>query len=477
MNAVTAVSAGTVFVQGILSFFSPCVVPLLPVYMGYLAGGAAQEDENGAVRWPKKRMLVNTLFFVLGVSFVFFALGAGITALGGVFSGSRIWIARLSGAMIILLGLWQLGVFRRPAAMDRERRIPLDPSKLAMNPLSALLLGFTFSFAWTPCVGPALSSVLLMAASSDSAARGYLLIGLYTLGFVLPFLVLGFFTGEALNFFRAHRKAMRNTVKAGAVLLIAMGVLTAAGLTNTAAGLLARSSGGAAAAPAASSSPSVTDTAAAVSAPPVQSADVSAPAASSAAASGQSAAPAAAVQAPADAQTPQPAQTPAAAQTPQPAQTPAQTPQPAESTASPAPDFTLTDQYGVAHTLSACKGKVVFLNFWATWCGPCRSELGDIQALYNAHGSNSGDVVVLGAAAPGWSGEGTADEVAAFLSAGGYTYPVVMDAGAGAFRSYGVTAFPTTYIIGRDGAVFARSVGAMSGAKMESLVQQALSAG
>lgn len=107
--------------------------------------------------------------------------------------------------LIILFGLYQLGVFRS-RALSTERRLPIRLDRLSMNPAVAFLFGFTFSFAWTPCVGPALGSVLIMATSAGSSAQGFLLIGVYTLGFVLPFLAVGLFTGSLLDFFKNTRK-------------------------------------------------------------------------------------------------------------------------------------------------------------------------------------------------------------------------------------------------------------------------------
>ena len=104
-------------------------------------------------------MLVNTVFFVLGVSFAFFLLGFGFTALGQFFRENRVWFARISGAVMILFGLYQLGVFGRSQRLERERRLPFSLDRFTMGPIPALLLGFTFSFAWTPCIGPTLSSV------------------------------------------------------------------------------------------------------------------------------------------------------------------------------------------------------------------------------------------------------------------------------------------------------------------------------
>ena len=116
----TGVSAAAVFLQGILSFFSPCVLPLVPLYIGYLAGGAKSVDADGTVRYKRGRVMHNTVFFVLGVSFTFFALGLGFTALGRFFSDNRALFARIGGVLIILFGLYQLGVFRS-RALSTER--------------------------------------------------------------------------------------------------------------------------------------------------------------------------------------------------------------------------------------------------------------------------------------------------------------------------------------------------------------------
>ena len=129
----TGVSAAAVFLQGILSFFSPCVLPLVPLYIGYLAGGAKSVDADGTVRYKRGRVMRNTVFFVLGVSFTFFALGLGFTALGRFFSDNRALFARIGGVLIILFGLYQLGVFRS-RALSTERRLPIRLDRLSMNP-------------------------------------------------------------------------------------------------------------------------------------------------------------------------------------------------------------------------------------------------------------------------------------------------------------------------------------------------------
>ena len=413
----TSVSAVTVFLQGALSFFSPCVLPLVPLYVSYLAGGAAVVGEDGVRRYPRGKIFLNTLFFVAGISFAFFLLGLGLTALGAFFHDYQVWFARISGVIILLFGLYQLGLGKRTMLLEQEHRLPFHLNKLAMNPAVALVMGFTFSFAWTPCVGPTLSSVLLMASSAESSAAGFLLIGVYTLGFVLPFLAVGLFTGAVLDFFKAHQSVVRYTVKIGAVLLIVMGILTLTGATN---GLSADLAAG-------------TTTQEEPAAP--QDGTASGGAQEDAGGAQEES---------------------------------------GEIPVIPAPDFTLTDQYGETHTLSDYQGKTVFLNFWATWCGPCKMEMPDIQALYEEWDENAGDLVVLGVAGPGIGREGSAEDIAAFLEENGYTYPVVMDDTGTLFYQYGISAYPTTFMIDPEGNVFGYVQGAVSREIMDDIVEQTM---
>ena len=417
----TSVSAVTVFLQGALSFFSPCVLPLVPLYVSYLAGGAAVVDADGVRRYPRGRIFLNTLFFVVGISFAFFLLGLSLTALGSFFSDYQVWFARTSGVIILLFGLYQLGLGKRSLVLEREHRLPFRLDKLAMNPAVALVMGFTFSFAWTPCVGPTLSSVLLMASSAESSAAGFLLIGVYTLGFVLPFLAVGLFTGAVLDFFKSHQNVVRYTVKIGAVLLIAMGLLTLTGAAGSISADLAAISGTVQEAPAA-------------------------PQEDASSGGDQDAG----------------------------GETGGQAQEDAESPVVPAPDFTLTDQFGNSHTLSDYEGQTVFLNFWATWCGPCKMEMPDIQALYEEWGENAGDLVVLGVAGPDIGQEGSAEDIAAFLEENGYTYPVVMDDTGALFYQYGISAYPTTFMIDTAGNVFGYVQGAVSREIMDDIVDQTM---
>lgn len=467
----TTVPALTVFVQGLISFFSPCVLPLVPLYVSYLAGGARSVDEAGNIRYPRKKVLINTLFFVLGVSFAFFLLGFGFTALGQFFRNNRIWFARLSGIIMILFGLYQLGIFGQSKTLSGEHRLPFRLDKWSMGPAPALLLGFTFSFAWTPCVGPTLGSVLLMAGSSGSAMWSGVLIGVYTLGFVLPFLAVGLFTGTVLDFFKKHQNVVRYTVKIGAALLILMGIMTLTGFMNGITGYLSDFGGSNqnAVGESAQQESGTVDGAAdgtgnsqagegsresGAESGGASSASQTDPAVESGGASGA-------------------AQTDPAADGGS-AGTERQDGAQKEYAVIPAPDFTLTDQYGNEHKLSDYKGKTVFLNFWATWCGPCRSEMPEIQKLYESYGKNEEELIVLGVAGPNQGYEGSTEDIKDFLTENGYTFPVVMDEDGLAFAQYGIRAFPTTFMIDRDGNVFGYLETAMTGDIMESIVQQTM---
>ena len=385
----TGIPVLTVFLQGLLSFFSPCVLPLVPLYMGYFAGTSREGNR-------KVRIFINTVFFVLGISVAFFLLGFGFTTLGQFFNEQRIWLSRVSGIIMILLGLYQSGLLGSFSSLEKEHRIHLSVDRVAMGPLPALLLGFTFSFSWTPCVGPALTSVLLLASSSGQGGIAALLIGIYTIGFIIPFLLVGLFSDHVLTLFQRYKNAVKYTVKAGAFILIIMGVMTLTGFMNGVTNYLSDAS---------DSGVSTSD------------ADAS------------------------------------------------------QAEVMP-PDIQLADQYGISHQLSNYQGKTIFLNFWATWCGPCRSEMDDIQELYEKFGENQEDVIILGLAAPQWGKEGTEAEISAFLKENGYTYPVLMDHDGVWLSAYGIRAYPTTYFITPSGQLFGYIEGAMTKDIMESAIRQ-----
>ena len=217
-----------VFLEGFLSFFSPCVLPLIPVYISYLAGNGKKIDSNGTIVYERKIVFLNTLFFVLGISSVFFLLGLSFSALGVFFNQNKVLFSRIGGIIIIVMGLVQLDLVKFNF-LKMEKRFHLELTNKKMNPIIAYIMGFTFSFAWTPCVGPALSSVLILASNASNTFSGNMLVFIYTLGFIIPFIILGMFTTEALNFFKEKRNLVKYTIKAGGIILIIIGIMTFTG--------------------------------------------------------------------------------------------------------------------------------------------------------------------------------------------------------------------------------------------------------
>ncbi len=401
----------TVFLQGLISFFSPCVLPLLPLYIGYLSGGTGKW-EDGKFYYKKSKVMINTLFFVIGISFAFVLLGLGVSAVGSFLNSNQELFAKIGGVLVVLFGLYQLGIFGSSDFLGKERRLPFRLDKLAMSPFAALLMGFTFSFAWTPCVGPALTSVLLMAASTGTRAAGMGLIGVYTLGFVLPFLAVGIFATSLLGLFRKHMKVVQYTVKIGGILMIIMGILMFTGKMNAVTSYLSNIS----------SSQENTE-------------NVSG--------------------------------------TEEETGSPEETSETEDSKVIPALDFTLKDQFGNTHTLADYKGKTIFLNFWATWCGPCKAELPDIQKLYEKYSEETEEeVVVLGVAGPKMGNEKTEEEIIEFLEENELTYPVLMDTDWTLFQGYGISSFPTTFMIDKEGNVFGYVPGQLSYDIMEDIIRQ-----
>lgn len=425
--STNSISFILVFLEGFLSFFSPCIIPLIPIYMGYLAGNTDDIGEDGSISYNRKKVFFHTIFFVLGISSAFFILGMSFTAIGSFFQSNQLLFTRLAGILIIVLGLFQLGVFELKF-LNRDRRFNYRLSKKKTNPLIAFIMGFTFSFAWTPCVGPALSSVLILASSASSSLTGNLLVLLYAIGFIIPFMILGLFTTQALNFLDKHQKLLKYTVKVGGVILIIMGVMTFTGWMNGISGYL-------------NSFVSTTisdnnDNRQENLKEDLETSDMH-------------------------------------------NNEQIEVNEDSETKDIPIIDFTLIDQYGNEHTLSDYKGKVVFLNFWATWCPPCRKEMPDIQSLYNEYNQNQDDVIFLGVSNPRNENnintrEVDKDGIIRFLEENKLDFPVVFDESGEIFSLYGISSLPTTFLINKDGNIVGYAPGMLTKDIMKSVIEQTL---
>lgn len=445
----------TVFIQGLLSFFSPCVLPILPLYISYLSGGTGVRTEDGKIYYKRSKVLMHTICFVVGIGFAFFVLGMGASVLGTFFRSNQTMFARIGGIFVVLFGLYQIGILGDSMILGKERRLPFRLDKAAMSPWAAFAMGFTFSFAWTPCVGPVLAGVLLMAASAGTKASGFFLIGVYTLGLVLPFLAAGFFTTSLLELFKKYMGVVKYTVKVGGVLLVLLGFMMFTGKMNSITGYLSQlpSIKGNESQDPEKLSAKTDDTAKNGHENVEQKQEI-----------GQTSETGENVKENKD-----------AGETAADSQESKTDRDSGEEDKIPAPEFELKDQYGQVHKLSDYKGKTILLNFWATWCPPCRAELPDIQKIYEEYSTEGEEaLIVLGVAGPGMGEEKSQEEIAAFLEENGYTYPVLMDETWELFQEYGIYAFPTTFMIDREGNVFGYASGQLSYDILKDIIKQTM---
>jgi cytochrome c-type biogenesis protein len=215
------------FGAGILSFLSPCILPLVPPYLCFLAGASLEElTRYGPAPAVTRRAFVRALAFVLGFAVVFMALGAGASTLGRLVSEHLTLLSRIAGFVIVLLGLHMLGVFRWFLLM-REARFAVTTRPASV--LGAFVVGLAFAFGWTPCVGPVLASVLIIAGAEDSVGQGIGLLASYAAGIGVPFLIASLFTGPFLRWLSGFKRHLGTIEKVMGSALVATGLLIFSG--------------------------------------------------------------------------------------------------------------------------------------------------------------------------------------------------------------------------------------------------------
>jgi len=206
-------------VAGVLSFLSPCVLPIVPPYLAYMGGISMGEMTGGSA--ARRRVMLPALFFVLGLSTIFLLLGFTASAFGAFFLSNQTIFSKVAGAVVLIFGLHFLGVFRIPI-LDREAR--LDAGDRGGSAFGAYVLGLAFAFGWTPCIGPVLATILSLAAQEGSVQRGTILLGVYAAGLGIPFLLATIFIERSMGLMQRLKRHMKWIERAMGALLIVVGL-------------------------------------------------------------------------------------------------------------------------------------------------------------------------------------------------------------------------------------------------------------
>ena len=376
------------FTAGLLSFFSPCVLPLIPSYLSLLgaAGGIESSAENGQAGRKRAVLFIITLSFILGFTVVFIIFSIIISTTFLLMGGVSRYIRIAAGIIVIILGFNFFFDFL--SFLNYEKRF--HSGKKTKGLIGAFLAGAAFGAGWTPCIGPILTGVLFLAGQSGRAGTAALYLALYSLGLGIPFLLAALFFDRYLVPAQWFRDRMPVIKKISACLLIIIGLLILTGrfsaLNIAMQKLQFRQD----------NTQTTPDTARLLSNARIQ--VLSQP----------------------------------------------MNPQ----------DFTLTLLNGGNATLSAYKGKTLILNFWATWCPPCRAEMPSMETLYQRYKGQGLEILAVNI------GE-NADTVQQFMQKNGFTFPVPLDLDSRIGAKYGIEAIPTTFIIDKEGKIIGRIVGSI----------------
>jgi cytochrome c-type biogenesis protein len=476
------------FLAGLISFLSPCVLPLVPGYVSLISGAGIDELKSSQSRL-KRRVMVNSIAFILGFSVVFIALGAAATEIGQALGYYRSFLAREAGVLIILFGLHMTGLVTIKALYSDVR---LHNVKGDSTIWGSFAVGFAFAFGWTPCVGPILSVILGFASAQSSLFKGVLLLATYSLGLAVPFLITSLGIGEFLKFYSRFKRHMHIVEVGSGILLVGLGELLVFDrftlISNWLSslgrfevwleGVVTRSAWIGVLIVAIFALLGLYAAFRRRPAAPVQT-EVAPPAQAQIAASGQ-------IEPVAAAQTEQQPAVVARSRNPlalvvvsvvaagmlyfgfHAARRTDSGPQQPLASATPAPDFTLESLDGQNVTLSNLRGKAVLLNFWATWCVPCKIEMPWFVELQKQYGPQGLQIVGVAMDDAG------KEDIAKFAKDMGVNYPVLLGKEAVGDAYGGVPALPESFFIGRDGKIVDKIIGLKDREDIEESIKKAL---
>ncbi len=395
----SSITIGIAFLAGILSFLSPCVLPLVPGYVSLMSGVSIDRlKEGGSAANARSAVILNSLAFNAGLSVIFLALGATAGLVGATVL-NNIWVRVIGGLIIIAFGLQLIGLLKISTLYKDTRFFSNDkPRGMA----GSFTLGIAFAAGWTPCIGPILGGIIGLAATSGGWRSGLLLSAFYSAGLAIPFLLTGLGLNQFLSFYGKFRRHLHKVEVVSGVILIVVGLLVASGFST-----LLASSTLASILPNAESWLKVNPPAPVTAAAP-------------------------------------------------------------ENLASfpVAPSVELKTLEGKAFQLEDLRGRVVLLNFWATWCIPCRSEIPELNNMHR-------DLEARGLSVVGVSTYDGAEGVRDFWKDIKQDYPVLLG-DSNVASKFAVGPLPTTFILDREGRIRAKIIGERSRESFEAAVKPLL---
>ena len=400
------ITVAIAFIAGVASFLSPCVLPLVPGYISLISGVSIErlKTGDGSKSAARRAVIANSLAFNAGLSLIFVSLGAAAGWIGASVI-SNPWVRIIGGVVIIIFGLQLIGLLKIDALYKDTRFLSQQKPR---GILGSFTLGVAFAAGWTPCIGPILGAIIGLAATSGGWKNGLILSGCYAAGLAVPFLLTGLGINQFLSFYSRFRQHLHKVEVASGVVLIFIGVLVASGYAT-----LLASSRLAALVPNLEAKIKLAPGAPAVE--PATSAETSA----------------------------------------------------AGSSFARAPDVELQTLSGGSFHLSELKGRVVLVNFWATWCVPCRAEIPDLSALQR-------ELKGRGLSVVGVSWDDTADGVREFQSEIRQDYTVLLGGEGVQSELGGIPSLPTTLVIDREGRVRQKIIGARDRAGLEAALKPLL---